>query len=63
MSKPVTFPHKKMLSFNDDMLARVSDYRFDNRINSESEAIRRLIEIGLETSGYGLKPDTGEAGE
>jgi hypothetical protein len=45
------------------MLARVSDYRFDNRINSESEAIRRLIEIGLETSGYGLKPDTGEAGE
>jgi hypothetical protein len=63
MGKPVIFQNKKLIHLTDDMLARISDFRFDNRINSESEAIRRLIEIGLETSGYGLKPDSGEAGE
>jgi metal-responsive CopG/Arc/MetJ family transcriptional regulator len=28
---------------------RVEDYRFENRINNRSEAIRRLIEAGLES--------------
>lgn len=31
----------------EDLLKRIDDYRFDNRINSRSEAIRRLIEEGL----------------
>ncbi len=63
MSKPVVFPNKKLINLTEEMLARISDFRFDRRLSSENEAIRRLIEIGLETSGYGLKPDTGEAGE
>ena len=63
MSKPVVFPNKKLINHTEEMLARISDFRFDRRLSSENEAIRRLIEIGLETSGYGLKPDTGEAGE
>jgi hypothetical protein len=29
------------------LLARVDDYRFENRLPSRSEAIRRLIEAGL----------------
>jgi hypothetical protein len=28
--------------------AKIDDYRFSNRINKETEAIRRLIERGLE---------------
>jgi metal-responsive CopG/Arc/MetJ family transcriptional regulator len=31
----------------EDLLKRIDDYRFENRINSRSEAIRRLIEEGL----------------
>ena len=30
------------------LAARIENYRFDQRINSRSEAIRRLIEAGLE---------------
>ncbi|HOF73547.1 MAG TPA: hypothetical protein PK750_06005 [Syntrophales bacterium] len=30
-----------------ELLERLRDYRFENRINSMSEAIRQLLEIGL----------------
>jgi metal-responsive CopG/Arc/MetJ family transcriptional regulator len=33
-----------------DLLERIDDFRFENRINSRSEAIRRLIEEGLKAS-------------
>jgi len=33
--------------FPEDLLKRVEDYRYDNRIPSRTEAIRRLLEIGL----------------
>lgn len=33
-----------------DLLKRIDDFRFDNRINSRSEAIRKLIESGLKKS-------------
>jgi metal-responsive CopG/Arc/MetJ family transcriptional regulator len=40
-----------LLTFtDDDLLKRVDDYRFENRINSRSEAIRNLIEAGLAES-------------
>lgn len=32
---------------NDDLIRRIDDYRFENRIKSQSEAIRRLLEAGL----------------
>ena len=32
---------------DDDLLKRLDDFRFDNRINSRSEAIRRLIDESL----------------
>lgn len=43
-------PTKKpqiLLTLDDDYLKRIDDYRFENRCNSRSEAIRRLIEEGL----------------
>lgn len=39
---------KIILVMEDDLLRRIDDYRFENRINSRSEAIRRLIEAGLD---------------
>ena len=40
---------KPIINFavDDDFLKRIDDYRFDNRINTRSEAIRRLIEESL----------------
>ena len=34
----------------DDLIKRIDDFRFDNRINSRSEAVRQLIEAGLATT-------------
>jgi metal-responsive CopG/Arc/MetJ family transcriptional regulator len=42
-------PKKPILLYLDDeMLQKVDDYRFKNRIASRNEALRNLIEIGLE---------------
>ena len=38
-----------LLTLNDDLLKRIDDFRFKNRINSRSEATRQLIEAGLTT--------------
>lgn len=35
------------LAIDEELRNRVSDFRFDNRINTQSEAIRILIEEGL----------------
>jgi metal-responsive CopG/Arc/MetJ family transcriptional regulator len=37
-----------------ELLGRINDYRFDNRIETKSEAIRLLVEKGLEE--YEKKP-------
>ena len=34
-----------------DLLKRIDDYRYENRIPSRSEAMRRLIEEGLRAKG------------
>ena len=41
---------KTILTFaaDKDLLERINDYRFENRIESKSEAIRKLVEKGLE---------------
>lgn len=39
---------KVLITFDDDLVTRIDDYRYENRIPSRSEAIRRLIESGLE---------------
>ena len=38
---------KVLITFNEQLLNRVDDFRFENRINTRSEAIRRLINEGL----------------
>jgi metal-responsive CopG/Arc/MetJ family transcriptional regulator len=41
---------KDILAFpaDADLLKRIDDYRYENRIPSRSEAMRRLIEEGLQ---------------
>lgn len=41
---------KILLILDDDLLRRVEDYRFEKRVNSRAEAIRRLLEEGLKVS-------------
>lgn len=41
---------KILIIFEDELCKRIDDYRFENRINSRSEAIRQLIEQGLAVS-------------
>jgi hypothetical protein len=50
MSPMPTEKPKIILVMEDDLLTRIDDFRFGNRINSRSEAIRRLIEEGLKAS-------------
>ena len=38
---------KILITLEDSLLTRIDDFRFGNRINSRSEAIRRLIEEAL----------------
>lgn len=47
MAGEILFPVKKLVALTPDQAERIASYRFDNRIPSESEAIRRLIELGL----------------
>ena len=44
------FPVKKVLNLTTEQAERIREYRFAHRIESENEAIRRLIEAGLKTT-------------
>lgn len=42
---------RKIFSMSSDMAERISDYRHENRIGTEAEAIRMLIDLGLKAVG------------
>lgn len=41
---------RKIMSLPHPLAARVEEFRFANRIKTEAEAFRRLIELGLEAA-------------
>jgi metal-responsive CopG/Arc/MetJ family transcriptional regulator len=43
----VTKKPRILLTVDEKLLNRVDDFRFENRINTRSEAIRRLLEEAL----------------
>ncbi|HXC11557.1 MAG TPA: hypothetical protein VNV39_01810 [Stellaceae bacterium] len=47
MAPPILFPVKKLVAITPEMARAIDAYRFDHRIKTEAEAIRRLIEQGL----------------
>jgi metal-responsive CopG/Arc/MetJ family transcriptional regulator len=38
---------KKLITFDNDLIEQIDDYRFNNRLESRSEAVRQLIKAGL----------------
>lgn len=58
---PDPAPHRKQVTFSPEAAGRIEDYRFGNRIGSESEAIRRLVEIGLDHAEAAEKARNGGA--
>ena len=56
------FPVKKVIALSSEMADRIRDYRFAERIESENEAIRRLIEAGL-SAAEKSSPSGGSGGE
>jgi hypothetical protein len=57
------FPVKKVIALSSEMAERIRDYRFTERIESENEAIRRLIDAGLLASGKSGPSDAGSGGK
>lgn len=39
-----------LITVNKEMLQKIEDYQFSNRIKSRTEAIRQLIDIGIKNS-------------
>lgn len=50
MAKQTVYPIKKLVNLTEEQASRIADFRFAQRLQSENEAIRRLIEIGLGAS-------------
>jgi hypothetical protein len=48
MNAETSYPVKKLVNLTEELAESISAFRFDQRIASENEAIRRLIELGLE---------------
>jgi hypothetical protein len=47
MNAETTYPVKKLVNLTEEQAERISSFRYEGRIPSENEAIRRLIELGL----------------
>lgn len=46
-------PHtmaRKLVAMPHELVKAIDDYRWEHRIKTEAEAIRRLIELGLQAS-------------
>lgn len=48
MARDITYPVKKLVNLTDEQAQRISDFRFNQRLQSENEAIRQLIEMALD---------------
>ena len=50
MPRPPVFTVKKLVALTPEAADAIQDWRFAHRVTSESEAIRQLIDLGLETA-------------
>ena len=50
MARPKTGDTRKMVTLTAALAEAVEDYRFANRLKTEAEAIRQLIELGLKAA-------------
>ena len=47
---------RKLVTLSPEAARSVDDYRFGQRIGTESEALRRLIDMGLKQVNQGHRP-------
>jgi hypothetical protein len=45
------YPVKKLVNLTEEQAKEIADFRFENRLASENEAIRQLITLGLKAAG------------
>jgi hypothetical protein len=50
MGRPATAPNRRQVGLDDELWERVTNYRFDRRLDSESAALRELVELGLDVA-------------
>ena len=50
------YPVRKALGFTAGQWERVRAFRFEHRLATEAEAVRRLLDLGMEAVGRGLLP-------
>ncbi len=55
------YPVRKALGFTAEQWARVRAFRFEHRFGAEAEAVRRLLDLGMEAVSRGLLPAHAEA--
>ena len=51
----IIYPIKKLAYLTEEQARAISDFRFAYRLQSENEAIRRLVDLGLEAVKRGQK--------
>ena len=55
------YPVRKALGFTAGQWERVRAFRFEHRFGTEDEAVRRLLDLGMEVVARGLLPAHPEA--
>ncbi len=50
------YPVRKALGFTAEQWDRVRAFRFEHRFGTEAEAVRRLLDLGMQAVGQGLLP-------
>lgn len=53
MSRQPVLTVRKLISLSPEMVRAIEDFRFAHRLKTEAEAIRRLIELGLDAAEAG----------
>jgi len=56
MGRPATAPNRRQVGLDDELWERVTAYRFANFLDSESAALRKLVELGLEVAELKMAP-------
>ena len=55
-SGETAYPVRKALGFTAEQWARVRAFRFEHRFGTEAEAVRRLLDLGMQAVGESLLP-------
>lgn len=50
MPKPMLYPVKKLIALTNEQVEQIALFRDENGIQSEAEAIRQLIMLGLKAA-------------